>query len=208
MNKIFLLFIFCSNFIFSQQKDEVECGWYGKKTVEERNQIFPFNTAKKVVYISFESIDDYREGNSFFDDKGKLINNDSLLDEYLTKNSKKVFILKNGNKYYGKEVEKLNTKQINNLSNLAFNFIIKKRPEIMMMYQAGCYTPRNAILFLDNEEKVIAHTEICFECRQFYSDWDEKTFDSLVGVEACDDVFMILKDLFKTTGIKYGIIER
>jgi hypothetical protein len=192
--------------VFSQQEDNVKCGWYGKKSIAERNQIFPFNTAKKVVYISFYGTE--LGFDEYLDENGKLIKSDSLLDIHLTKLAVKVFNLKTNSKYYAKEFVELNQEQVDNLSNLAFNFIIKKRPEIMMMYQAGCYTPRNAILFLDNEEKVIAHTEICFECRQFYSDWDEKTFDSLVGVEACDDVFKILKYFFNTSGIKFGITAR
>ena len=168
--------------------------------------MFPFNVAKKVIYISFYGSE--LGFDEYLDENGKLIKSDSLLDIHLTKLAVKVFNLKANSKYYVKEFVELNQAQINDLSNLAFNFIIKKRPENMLMYQANCYTPRNAILFLDNEEKVIAHTEICFECRQYYSDWDEKTFDSLVGVEACDDVFKILKHFFKNTGIKYGITER
>jgi hypothetical protein len=68
--------------------------------------------------------------------------------------------------------------------------------------------PRNAILFLESQENVIADTEICFECMKYYSSWDKYTFNSLVGVEACDDVHIILKHFFKTAGIKYGITER
>jgi hypothetical protein len=206
MNKVFLLFLFTINFTFSQHEDEVKCGWYGKKTVEERNQMFPFNVAKKVVYISFYGSE--LGFDEYLDENGKLIKSDSLLDIHLTKLAVKVFSLKANSKYYVKEFVDLNQAQIDDLSNLAFNFIIKKRPENMLMYQANCYIPRNAILFLDSEEKVIAHTEICFECRRYYSDWDENTFDSLVGVEACDDVFIILKHFFKNTGIKYGITER
>lgn len=75
------------------------------------------------------------------------------------------------------------------------------------MYSYGCYMPRNAILFLDSEDEVIAHTEICFECYKYNSDWSD-AFDSLVGVEACNDVFKILKYFFSTAGIKYGTTER
>ena len=205
MNKILLLFLFCSNFLFSQYQDDVECGWYGKKTIEERNQIFPFNTAKKVVYISFYGTE--LGFDEYLDDNGKLIKTDSLLDIHLTKLAVKVFQLKNNKKYYAKEFVELNQKQIDNLSNLAFNFKITYASEIYMLYSTSCYTPRNAILFLDSDEKVIAHTEICFECNKYNSDWSD-AFDSLVGVEACDDVFKILKHFFKNTGIKYGITEK
>ena len=206
MSKIFLLLLFCSNFIFSQYQDEVKCGWYGKKTVEERNQIFPFNNAKKVVYISFYGTE--LGFDEYLDENGKIITSDSLLDIHLSKLALKVFQLRNNKKYYAKEFVELNQEQIDNLSNLVFNFKIKKIYEIISMYEVNCYTPRNAILFLDSEDNIIADTEICFECRKYYSNWDEKTFDSLVGVEACDDVFKILNYFFKTTGIKYGISER
>lgn len=205
MNKIFLLFIFCSNFIFSQQEDKLECGWYGNKTVEERNHIFPFNTAKKVVYISFYGTE--LGFDEYLDENFNLIKTDSLLDIYLTKLSVKIFHVSNNKKYYAKELVELKTDQIDNLSNLIFNFKIKYESKIHILYGSSCYTPRNAILFLDEDEKVIAHTEICFECYKYKSDWSD-AFDSLVGVEACDDVFKILKHFFKNTGIKYGITER
>jgi hypothetical protein len=122
MNKIFLLFLFAINFIFSQQEDEVKCGWYGKKTVAERNQMFPFNSAKRVVYISYYENENYSD---YYDDNGKIVSNDSLLNIHLTKIATKIFYLKNGGKYFAKEIVELNTEQINNLSNLVFNFKIK-----------------------------------------------------------------------------------
>lgn len=190
--------------MFSQD-DKVECGWYGKKTVAERNQMFPFNTAKKVVFISFYGTE--LGFDEYLDENGKLIKSDSLLDIHLSKLAVKVFQLKNNKKYYAKEFVELNQEQIDNLSNLAFNFKVKKNYEVISMYEVNCYSPRNAILFLDADDKVIAHTEICFECYKYNSDWSD-AFDSLVGVEACDDVFIILKHFFKNTGINYGITER
>lgn len=204
MNKIFLLFLFCSQFVFSQD-DKVECGWYGKKTVAERNQMFPFNTAKKVIYISFYGTEFGL--NEYLDDQGKLIRTDSLLQIHLSKISLKTFSLKNNEKYFAKEFVELNTDQINNLSNLAFNFKIDSKSKVEMMYSYGCYMPRNAILFLDSDDKVFAHTEICFECKKYYSDWND-TFDSLVGVSPCDEVHVLLKALFEESRIKYGITER
>ena len=204
MNKIFLLFLFCLQFAFSQE-EEVKCGWYGNKTVEERNKIFPFNEAKKVVYISFYGTE--LGFDEYLDDNGKLITNDSLLDIHLSKLAVKVFKLKDNKKYFAKEVVELSTEQINNLSNLVFNFEIKYGEKVYTLYSTKCYIPRNAILFLDGDNKVIAHTEVCFECFKYSSDWSD-SFDSLVGVEACDDVFKILKHFFKTAGIKFGITER
>lgn len=111
--------------MFSQQEDKVEFGWYGKKTIAERNQIFPFNTAKKVVYISFYGTEFGL--NEYLDDKGKVIRNDSLLQIHLSKLAVKTFHLKNNEKYFAKEFVELNIDQINNLSNLVFNFKINNK---------------------------------------------------------------------------------
>ena len=58
MKNIFniLLLILCLHYIsYSQDKSNVECGFFGTKTVEERNSIFPFSEAKKVLLISYPS---------------------------------------------------------------------------------------------------------------------------------------------------------
>jgi hypothetical protein len=208
MNKIFLLFIFCSNFIFSQQEDEIQCGWYENKTVTERNQIFPFNMAKKVVYISFYNTD---LENDYLDENGKIIDNDSLLNIYLGKISKKIIETNFNYKYFVKEEKKLSKKQINELSNLIFNFTVERKPRADgSMDQPGCYSPRNAILFYDESDVVIAFTEICFQCDQYYSNWKENIFefDGFSEEKSCYESISTLKNLLKTAGIKYGITER
>ena len=207
MNKIFLLILFCTQFSFSQQEDEVKCGWYGNKTVEERNQMFPFNTAKKVIYISFYET----EEEVYLDEKGKEISNDSLIDIYLTKISKKVIQINQNYKYYVKEEVVLNENQINELSNLVINFIVERKPRTDGVYtQVGCYVPRNAILFYDEFDKIIATTDICFQCSQYYSNWEKNIFDfdGFSEEKSCYESIKILKNLLKIAGIKYGISER
>lgn len=194
--------------MFSQQEDEVKCGWYGKKSVTERNQMFPFNTAKKVVYISFYNTD---LENDYLDENGKIIDNDSLLNIYLTKISKKIIDVNYNHKYFVKEEKKLSKKQINELSNLVFNFTVEKIPRTDGYEdQPGCYTPRNAILFYDEFDKIIATTNICFQCSQYYSNWKENIFefDGFSKEKSCYESISTLKNFLKTAGIKYGITER
>ena len=50
---ILLLFLCLHNISYSQDKSNVDCGFFGTKTVEQRNSIFPFSEAKKVLLISY-----------------------------------------------------------------------------------------------------------------------------------------------------------
>ncbi len=64
---------------------------------------------------------------------------------------------------------------------------------------AFCYTPRNAIVFLDKHDKPIGYVEICFECKRFEYEPRELT----VGL-FCTEKFELVKDLFSRAGVRYG----
>lgn len=57
--KILLLFVFLHDISYSQDKSNVECGFFGTKTVEERNSIFPFSEAEKILLISYPNAEVY-----------------------------------------------------------------------------------------------------------------------------------------------------
>ena len=62
--------------------------------------------------------------------------------------------------------------------------------------------PRNAILFLDADNKVIAYLELCFSCKHFRSS------DKRLSIgEYCGTKYDMLKSIFGSNGIKYGISE-
>jgi hypothetical protein len=67
---------------------------------------------------------------------------------------------------------------------------------------AMCYEPRNAILFLDKDKKVIAYIELCFDCSQYLV----REGKIKIG-EFCDEKFERIKDIFKRSGITYGLID-
>lgn len=63
-----------------------------------------------------------------------------------------------------------------------------------------CYNPRNAILFVDKNDAVIAYIELCFEC--FGNRIEPATLK--IG-NFCDDKYEKIKNLFHSNGIRYGI---
>lgn len=191
---IILIVLFLHNISYSQNKSNVECGFFGTKTVEERNSIFPFSEAKKVLLIS------YLNPEAFVIKKGDSI---SFSNEGFS--IKKEFIFQNdtlGFKLYDAiDIKKLQEKDINKLSNLMFNYdykVINNKKPITLSY-AKCYTPRKAILFLDEHEKVISVLEICFECDKYYLFPKSKDFKDVLGVE-CDDRLNYFNILFQNIG--------
>lgn len=67
-------------------------------------------------------------------------------------------------------------------------------------FQASCYEPRNAIVFVDSKGKVLGFIEICFQCQQYKIEPEKMA----IG-EFCDEKFNTLKKVFKGSGIKYGL---
>ncbi|KAF2515282.1 hypothetical protein [Flavobacterium foetidum] len=63
-----------------------------------------------------------------------------------------------------------------------------------------CYMPRNAVLFLDANNKIIAYLEICFGCDNYRS--SDKRLN--IG-EYCNTKYKMLKSIFENSSIKYGI---
>jgi hypothetical protein len=203
---LFLSFLFQVGF---SQNSNMKCGWYGKIPLGKRLNTFPFNNTKKVLLISFypiqmvEIID--KNGNS----KEEL--KDSIWKAKMEATSLKTFHLKEAEfDYYANEVYELKSEEINELSNLVLNFKMKKKPSRLVLTTAGCYEPRNAILFLDANDNIISRIEICFSCNGIYQLPKEtiKDFNLLSQIEACGEIFNFYKNFFRKSGIKYGIDEK
>lgn len=65
-----------------------------------------------------------------------------------------------------------------------------------------CYNPRNAILFLDIDNKVFEFIEICFEC-----DKTEESSDKVNLGIMCNQKLDMVKEFFKEVGVEYGITK-
>ncbi|CAM3548390.1 hypothetical protein FLGE108171_02545 [Flavobacterium gelidilacus] len=109
-----LLVLFLHNISYSQDKSNVECGFFGTKTVEERNSIFPFNKTEKVLLISYPNTEVYQLSRK--DSVGLTEYGYKIEKEFIFHDSLKVKL------YDATKVVKLNDKAINGLSNILFNY--------------------------------------------------------------------------------------
>lgn len=203
-----IVFIFLIGFNCFSQNPKIKWGLYGKKTVEERRATFPFSDAKKVLLVAFPN-----PINSIVEVDGVLITNDSLKLINMHFNIIKSFELpERKNKYYATEIVQLNQNQIDSLSHILINYKLKKDklPKEYVVFGIGCYTPRNAILFLDDNDKVLSYIEICFECHQFYQNPKETivNFNLFSMLEESFKMIDLIKDFMKINGIKYGVLEK
>jgi ribosomal protein L40E len=69
--------------------------------------------------------------------------------------------------------------------------------------QAGCYSPRNAIIFLDRAGKFVAELEICFQCEGY--ELRPKEFHA-GDMRRCK--YDELRKLFARAGVHYGVDEQ
>jgi hypothetical protein len=207
-SKYFILFFLLSYCVMSQNKG-LKCGMYGKMTVDERRNTFPFNKAKKVYLVAFPS----KFSPIVIEETGDNVKYDSL--SYSKLGYKIINTIKLPNKYQSEylitEKLELNQLQVDTLSNLLLNYKIKNRklPKKLALSVIGCYYPRNAVLFVDENEKIISYIEVCFECMQFYQGPDEtiENFNILANLEECFGRVELLKDFFKDCKIEYGVEE-
>ncbi|MFY8182059.1 MAG: hypothetical protein ACOVLG_09805 [Flavobacterium sp.] len=203
-----IVFIFLIGFNCFSQNSKIKWGLYGKKTVEERRAIFPFSEAKKVLLVAFPS-----PNMIFVDEDDNRIEIDSLNLIRGNFNIIKSFELPaRKSKYYATEIVQLNQNQIDSLSHILINYKLKKDklPKEYVVFGIGCYTPRNAILFLDDNDKVLSYIEICFECHQFYQNPKETivNFNLFSMLEESFKMIDLIKDFMKINGIKYGVLEK
>jgi hypothetical protein len=152
------------------------------KTFKTRITEYPFNQTSRIEFVSFKgSVDTI--------DKEILRFNDSLPRLNDTICYSKLY-----------ERQTLNLNQIESLTDILFNYGFAGQTYTMSM--AGCYNPRNAILFIDNTGKTFEFIEICFECSR-----TRKSSEKISLGQMCDQKLEMLKNLFKTVGIEYGITK-
>jgi hypothetical protein len=181
-----------------------QCGWFGNMMPEERNKIFPFNEAEKILMISYpnlyidpdfgwsEPIDSAKLANIEVKNKRKIIAQYHFSFE--TRSSER--------RYYAYEVCNLSPSGIDSLSNILFNFKVKKYPKSVSIGVMGCNTPRNAILFFNKNNDVIANIEISFQCWHVVPKPNE--FDIPDLSELCAEKYRVLKEFFITHNIHVG----
>jgi protein TonB len=64
-----------------------------------------------------------------------------------------------------------------------------------------CWSPRNAIVFLNAKKELIGQINLCFECSTSF----ERSVKVFLGVD-CPEKWQLLKLIFASAGIKHGVL--
>ena len=192
---------------FSQEKSNVKCGFFGNKSVKERNATFPFNKIKKILLISYPNEESFmilgEDGNY------STTQNDSLGFSKAGFKIEKEFSFQINDTfpksvYDATKIIELNQIEIDEFSNWLINYdyqLVRKNKPVSISL-ANCYTPRNAVVFLNNDNKVISILEICFECGHYYLLPDPNKFGRTLGID-CDEKLDYFKSLFEKKGFTF-----
>lgn len=185
---------------------EDDCVLTTRYTAAQRLKHYPFSTAVKIYAVSFRWTDrrrDYLIGDSvkIYDDGIRSKLPDSLLNQSSYENKYESGLhVENQKLNYSSliELQELDSKQINKLTNLIFNTRVKK-PNNYAYPGLSCYSPRNALVFYDKDGNVFDYLEICFECKHFES----KNGKISIG-HFCNQKYDLLRQFFIDLGIQYG----
>ena len=199
--KILILIVFAINFSQSQnRKNRInnadENGYcIRKRNLSFKNRIlnFPFNLSSQIILVSYKTKFDIKSEDSIqFDTEGmqfqKLLNSIKINQDTIIKNE---FL----------EAIVLNLIQTEKLTDVFFNYGFKS--EHYTSSQTKCYDPKNAIIFIDKDNSVIAFIEVCFACNRIRTSNEKVNFG-----EYCEQKYDLVKQVFNESGIKYGITER
>lgn len=205
---ISLLSIFLILFGFNcySQNSKIKWGLYGKKTVKERRATFPFSEARKVLLISFPDPNMHVEN-----DSGERLKVDSLnLMSWNVKFIKSFELPGKNYKYFATEIVELNQNQMDSLSHILLNYKFKKKKLSNITLMPTGFIPKNAILFLNSDNKVFSYIELCSQGFQLFQEPEETIPDLGIFGQMRESWKMIdlIRDFFKSNGIKEGFEER
>lgn len=207
-----ILLTFClliSFFNASAQDEEIQCVRINNFSIEERNQNYPFNKAARIVFTSFkedltklskDQIDKLIKQNVIeLDKKGEIEDfiHGSIFQLYFDE-LKKDFSAYEAD-CFDEQVD-LDEDQRNDFTDLIFNFGTTVKQ--LGSRGSGCYIPRNAILFFDENKQLFAFIEICFQCNAYAPSNQNISLNN-----ECYKKLYLLKEQFDKAGIKYGIIN-
>lgn|GEM_PF-882341 len=140
-------------------------------SVDKRRLMFPFKGATKVSIISF------RDTTSFM--VSRIPIKDAVLDSGLVL-----------------EEKVLTQKEVDQLTDLIFNYGFKTKIKYRLITNFKCYDPHNGILFYDENKHVNNFIEICFDCQKFRSNVEKLNLG-----ENCTEKFTLLKSFFLKNGV-------
>ncbi len=93
------------------------------------------------------------------------------------------------------QIKTLTIPQIEKVSDILYNTCSRLTSNCSETIR-GCYFPRNAILFFDENDKVFEYLEICFECKV------KETFRKMEHLDLSDYMYKDLEQYFNDIGIQ------
>ena len=152
-----------------------------KYTLQKRISFYPFNKSAQIKLVSFGLQLDSNQRKEEQNYKLPKLNDTicfSKLDQIIS----------------------LSLSQADTLTDILYNECF--RSNLTEYNEAGCYYPRNAILFLDNDGHVFEYLEICFECSKV-----ELSSSKIVKPDLCNNMYTGLEKFFKRIGVKTSSYE-
>jgi hypothetical protein len=167
-----------ASFYVSENPEDYECLERNTYSASERRSKYPFNESAKIELISFHQ--DTVIGCIFCD----------------------MLPVKSGVVDYSRVVERtiLHQSAIDSLTHIFYN--IGYKGTINTVDSGCCFLPRNAILFFDDTDRLIAFVNICFECYTTRFSSDEVSMG-----DECTGKYKILQRFFKSHDIEVGITK-
>ncbi|QTE57978.1 hypothetical protein [Mucilaginibacter rubeus] len=161
-------------------------------TVTQRLKKYPFSIAAKILAISYVGVP--KNSNRTIDSAGfpKAPEEPDTIGGIIIENDH----LKYDNV---KQSKFLTREQIEKFSDIIFNYGYSGMKNYLITSLPGCFEPRNSIVFLDKNDRVIDHLDICFTCHA--SDSGSRKIN--VGID-CKQKYDMLKAFFISVGVPYG----
>jgi len=210
-----LIFIFCLVFIFGQKKKSN----YGKNPIAELNDYtasegkinrdykplslglriknYPFNKASKIKIVSYNL--NFAKRTLFEPIPIPRTKEDSLMVSEFENRPKSIDfrdVLETQSDNRVEQSKTLNLTEISKLTHILFNtcnkYFITERS------QSGCFFPRNAVVFYDDNDKIFEIMEICFECGGIET-YPNKFFN---WRESCKYIYPELEKFFNDNGLE------
>lgn len=183
INKWIIVILFSyygSAFAQSEEMEIAVCTKIKSLSKEQRMSYFPFSETATIKIVVFKNKNIGGDG----EDLMKHIDSIHLKQDFF-------------NAAYYDEVATLKPSQINQLTDIFFNYGYRNEQGIISV--EACYMPRNVIFFLDKSNKIIAYLELCFACNNY------RVSNNEIDLGHCRKKMDLIKTIFSDHKIKYGI---
>ncbi len=162
--------------------------------LSKRINSYPFNKASQIKIISYNLNSDGMtrvSAETYDKETGITVTNlDYNIGIELPRNNLDSLSLENVT-----QIKTLNLSQVEKLSDILYNTCSRLKINYSLIIR-GCYLPRNAILFFDENDKVFEYLEICFECKT------KESFGKIENLDLSDYMYKDLEKYFNNLGIR------